>query len=515
MIFHFLEQSADLYPDKQAVIHNGKSVTYHDVEFRANRIANWLIESGVHSGERVALLYRNSIEYIVYYYGILKAGAVVVPLNTGLDQATLYTMMADCSVSGLITEKYFEHVVNGCVESGELGLKFIVFDERSGTKTLFKGICSIHSEIEANCSARRPAVNINEDNMSSIIYTSGSTGKPKGVVLTHRNIVENTKSIVSYLKLTQSDKIMVILPFYYVYGKTLLNTHFAVSGTVIIDNGFTFPNAVLKNIIKYGATGFAGVASSYSILFDRTKINQMDFPDLRYLTQAGGHMPADVKKQLLRVLPDKEIFVMYGATEASARLAYLKPNELKTHIFSIGKPIPNVRMKIVDDAGAEVANGKEGEIIAMGPNIMKGYWDAPEETHKVLKNNWYHTGDIGRKDDSGFFYVSGRMRDMIKVGIHKVSATEVEDTLHNHPDILEAAVVGIQDPVLGEAVRAFVVPSNGMTLNQDDVIGFCQDMLVAYKRPKEIVIINELPKNEAGKILKRELSGIHENLVVG
>ena len=227
-------------------------------------------------------------------------------------------------------------------------------------------LCGIYSSY----SAKRPQVQLIDKDLSSIIYTSGSTGKPKGVMLTHLNIVANTRSIVSYLGLATNDRCMVVLPFYYVYGKSLLNTHFAVSATVIIDNRFAFPNAVLKNMIGEKVTGFAGVPSTYSILLNKSSLAKMNFADLRYLTQAGGHMPASIKKRLVEIFPDQDIYIMYGATEASARLSYLDPKALPNKINSIGKAIANVELRVLGQNGGEATTGEGGEIVAKGSNLM-------------------------------------------------------------------------------------------------------------------------------------------------
>jgi acyl-CoA synthetase (AMP-forming)/AMP-acid ligase II len=232
---------------------------------------------------------------------------------------------------------------------------------------------------------------------------------------------------------------------------------------------------------------------------------QKDFPDLRYITQAGGHMPVGVKQKLIDLLPGKDIYIMYGATEASARLSYLEPQYLSAKINSIGKAIPNVEIKVFNEEGVSVAVEEEGELVARGGNLMDHYWNNPEGTAQVLRNGWYYTGDIGFRDEDGFFFVTGRKRDMIKIGIYKVSAVEIEEILHRCPGILEAAVVGIHDDVLGEAACAFVVRDNKKNLSLESVLRFCDEHLSNYKVPKRVVFIENLPKNEAGKIMKQQL----------
>jgi len=507
LIHHFLENSADTNPEKEAVVHGNQRFSYLEIEKKANQIANWLLTSSISKGDRVAILLKNSIEYICSYYGVLKTGGIVVPLNTGLESQELKQMLRDCSPRALITENYFSKIIHELSAKQTSPLfKFLAIADGDKIPKDIKLSNLSHDTfptIYQNYSHSRPEVKIIDQDLSSIIYTSGSTGRPKGVMLTHLNIVTNTSSIISYLHLTQKDRCLAVLPFYYVYGKTLLNTHFMVSGTVIIDNRFTFPNAVLKTMVKEQATGFSGVPSTYSILLNKSSIAKMSFPTLRYLTQAGGHMSAEAKKRLLKIFQDKEIFIMYGASEASARLSYLDPKELPKKINSIGKPIANVALDIFNKNGETAKCGEEGEILARGSNIMIGYWNRPEDTKKVIKNGWYYTGDLGIKDEEGFFYITGRKRDMIKVGTYKVSAVEIEEILYKYPQVHEAAVIGIPDEILGESLKAFIVLNTKSNHTKEKIIQFCQKTLPIYKVPKEIVFSDTLPKNESGKILNQ------------
>lgn len=501
LIHHFLENSADQKPDSEAVVHGKNRFSYREVEHMANKIANWLITQGIRKGQRIALLLRNSVSYIASYYGILKAGGVVVPLNTGLEADELKAMLVDCSPEIFISENHFSDTIQNIFSEKELYIRWLVMIEEQECAAPCEKISL--TEIYQNNSGTRPVLKIIDQDLSSLIYTSGSTGKPKGAVLTHLNVVSNTKSISSYLELTHTDRCMVILPFYYVYGKTLLNTHFLVSGTVVIDNRFTFPNIILNTMLQERATGFAGVPSTFSILLNRSILKKMTFPDLRYITQAGGHMPLEVKDELLSHFFDKKIYIMYGATEASARLSYLEPEYLPMKKNSIGKAIPNVEIKVMKEDGKETVAYEIGEIAARGSNIMRGYWNKPDETSKVLKNGWYYTGDLGYADEEGFLFVTGRKRDMIKVGIYKVSALEIEEVLYKFPGLHEAAVIGIPDEVLGEALAAFVVMSHPE--NESDIISFCEKRLPQYKVPRKIVFTDTLPKNESGKIMKQKL----------
>jgi acyl-CoA synthetase (AMP-forming)/AMP-acid ligase II len=299
---------------------------------------------------------------------------------------------------------------------------------------------------------------------------------------------------------------MVVLPFHYIYGKSLLNTHFFVGASVVVDNRFLYPNVILQTMRDQRVTGFAGVPSTYSILLNRSNIGSQKFADLRYLTQAGGALAPAIQKEVVKAFAPAKLFVMYGATEASARLSYLDPVDLPRKWGSIGKAIPNVELYVADEYGNPRPNGEEGELVARGSNIMSGYWNHPEETDRVLRKDLYFTGDIGRMDDEGFIYIVGRSKDMIKIWGNRVSAKEIEDALHEHPAIIEAAVIGIPDEVLGEAPKAFLVIDKSQKGKiEEELPSFLQTQLAIYKIPKFYEILDSLPKSDSGKILKQKL----------
>jgi acyl-CoA synthetase (AMP-forming)/AMP-acid ligase II len=254
-----------------------------------------------------------------------------------------------------------------------------------------------------------------------------------------------------------------------------------------------------------GATGFSGVPSTYAILLGKSAVRKMEFPALRYLTQAGGAMAPTLIREVMEVFNGKKLFVMYGATEASARLSYLPPEDLPRKVGSIGKPIPNVELRLIKDNGEEAGRDEVGEIVATGANIMQGYWNQPEETKAVLTAHGFHTGDLGRVDDEGFFYVVGRKRDMIKSAGNRVSAKEIEETILEHPNILETAVIGVPDQFIGEAICAYIVPKNGVPVPSEELIAYCKERLPEYKVPRSVIVRESLPKNASGKIMKEEL----------
>ncbi len=499
LIHHFLESSTKSFPDKIALVHEDVRASYAQINAAANRLAHWIISRGIAPGDRVAILLENSLEYVVSYYGILKTGAVAVPLSTDLKPDTLKPLLAELEAKILISNFRFERLLQATnLTTGlALVLKQPKLFQSSPAAPLFSWDEILAGENDAN-----PDLTLPETQLASIIYTSGSTGKPKGVMLSHANITSNTCSICQYLQLTADDIQMVVLPFFYVMGKSLLNTHFAVGGRVVINNKFAFPATVLQQMAAEKITGFSGVPSTYAYLLHRSPLKKYrdQLPSLRYCSQAGGHMAKTVKEELRRVLPPhSDIYVMYGATEASARLSYLEPDFFAAKIDSIGKAIPGVQLKILDEQGRKRKTGKIGELVATGPNIMAGYWRDPESTAEKLDEHGYHTGDQGYIDTDGFFFLVGRRDNQLKVGGHRINTQEIEDILLADGQLIEATVLGIPDPLLGNRLTALVVPAAG-DVSTEDLLRRCAAILPKHKLPSTIKFLRALPKKTSGKI---------------
>jgi len=507
LINHFLENSAKAFGEKDAVWHHGKWKTYSQIDRMANQLGNYLVSAGVERGDRVAILYENSFEYIAAYFAVLKAGGVTVALNTETTSESLVYLLNHSNAKAIVCQaKYFKYILPGLDEMPEL--KHVIANH-SRPQEVIGSKCSQEAmslqEIFENgddCQLESKCIDID---LASIIYTSGSTGKPKGVMLTHQNVVHNTMSIAKYLKLTEDDRVMVVLPFYYVYGQSLLTTHFCVSGSVVIENGLMYPQVMLETMRDMEATGFAGVPSSFLILLDRTAVREFEFEKLRYLTQAGGAMAPGTQKQVAEVFDKSELFIMYGATEAAPRLTYVPPERLKDKWGSIGRAVENVEVFVADEHGKRLGAGEEGEIAARGSNIMAGYWRDPLGTVEVLRDGVYYTGDLGVMDEEGFLYVVGRKKEIIKSGGFRVSSKEVEEALLEHADVHEAAVVGVVDEIFGEAIKAFVVPRSGITICLDAIKCHLKDILPSFKHPRYFEVIASLPKNQSGKIMKTKL----------
>jgi acyl-CoA synthetase (AMP-forming)/AMP-acid ligase II len=345
-----------------------------------------------------------------------------------------------------------------------------------------------------------------ESDDAMILYTSGTTGAPKGVTLTQRNLRANTDSIVQYLGLDERERVLVVLPFYYSYGHSVLLSHVAVGGCLVIDNRFAYPAVILDTLERERVTGFPGVASTFNLLMAKTNLGERSFPQLRYFTTAGGALAPAALARLRQLLPGTTPVVMYGQTEAAARLSYLPPADLDRKAGSIGRGIPGVTLEVLDEEGRPAASGTTGEIVASGANIMRGYWNDPKETAAVIDAQgrlW--TGDLARADEDGYLWVVGRKRDMIKSGAFRINPKEIEDLLGELEDVVQAAVLGLPDDILGERMVACVMLREGAALDEAAVLSFLKQRLPHWKQPQAVRFLPDLPRTGSGKVQKHIL----------
>ena len=475
----------------------------------ANRFACLYLKCGVARGDRIVIALDNGLEFVAAYLGAMKAAAVAVPLPSGPRSDRLGRAVLDCAPLICLVNDAIAHEVTPDHASPLTAVPHIfVLRDHSRRQESQSRFHDLKNALES-CDDTTADVRSIDLDLAAIIYTSGSTGEPKGVMLTHRNIVSNTRSIIHYLELTSADRVMCVLPFHYVYGLSLLHTHLAVGGTVVVDNRFAFPNVVLAAMQEHRVTGFAGVPSTFALLLHRSGLADADFPSLRYVTQAGGNMPVPRILEWLQRGPQIPFWVMYGATEASARLTCLPPSKLREKVGSIGRPIPNVEVSIVKDGGERAAPGEIGELVARGSNIACGYWNDASETNRKFSPQEYRTGDLGYADEDGYLFLVGRLHDIIKVGAHRVGAREIEDVLHEHPAVHDAAVVGALHPILGEVAVAFVVLKHEVPDAVRALTTFCAMRLSSHKVPARLVLRSELPKLAGtGKIDKSALRSL-------
>ena len=491
-----LERWAALRPDAPALVVADRVVSYETLNRLANRFAHLFEASGVVPGERVVLALENGVNLVAAYFGVLKAGAVAVPMPAGARSDRLPAAIADCRPRVCVIDGATARGVGPGGITERVPMMYVDapgVEAATGMRPLAPALAACGEEARSGASG--------PGDLAAIIYTSGSTGEPRGVMLSHGNFVANARSIVAYLGLTKADRVMCVLPFSYVYGLSILHTHIGVGGSLVVENRAAFPNVVLASMAEHAVTGFAGVPSTFALMLHRSNLDEVHLPHLRYVTQAGGPMsPSRIDEWLARG-PKADFYVMYGATEAAARLTYLPPAELARKRGSIGRAIPDVEVRVLTDDGRVAQPGEVGELVARGPNIASGYWNRPEETAERFGAEGYRTGDLGYADDDGCLYIVGRRHDMIKVGANRVGAREIEDVLHEHPAVHEAAVVATPHDLLGEAPVALVSLKGALADAETELRAFCATRLTAYKVPVRVTVVTELPKLPAtGKV---------------
>jgi long-chain acyl-CoA synthetase len=483
-------------PDQPAVYFGGQVLTHGQIRAAAYDWARRLLQHGFAQGDRVGLLAENSPFFIVAYLGVIRAGLCAMPFPVDCSEKTLEQIADATGMKLMLVSARFRNRV----EPTALRLGIAVEDES----------CAL--PVAADLPCEFPAIDPGRD-LAAIMLTSGSTGQSKGVMVTHRNIECNTQDIINYLGLSAADHTMCVLPFYYCYGTSLLHTHLMAGASLVLNNRFMFPEKVLDEMAEKQCTGFAGVPSTYQILLRKTRFVQRSFPALRWLQQAGGKLPNPLIQEIRRAFPQVRLFIMYGQTEATARLSYLPPGQVDDKLGSIGRGLPHTRLEVLKADGLPVQPGSDevGEIVASGDNITLGYWNDPDETRCFFRNGRLFTGDMARVDQDGYIYIVERARDFIKAMGNRVSPKEIEEVLSEMPQVVEAAVIGVPDEIWGEAVKAYLTTSQPGQLTAEDVRLHCLRRLPNYKVPEYIEFLSQMPKTTTGKVAKEVLRRMATN----
>ncbi len=510
LVRDFLESTAQRLPEKTALICGGQRRSYGEIDRLANRLANALIQSGVRRGDRVGIFLNNCVEAVVSVFAILKASATFVMINRTTKADKLQYILNDCGAVALITDGAAMREGTDLPNPGIPSLQTLVIAcDNEATFATRNGGTLTFDTIERRFPASRPArANIDLD-LACLIYTSGSTGEPKGVMSDHSNVIFASGSIIQYIGNVESDVVINILPLSFDYGLYQLFMTFQFGGTLILGNSFAYPGAVLEQIEAERVTGFPGVPTIFAMLV-RMDLSGYDLSSLRYLTNTAAALPASHVAGIRRQFPQARLFSMYGLTETK-RTLYLPPEDLDRHPGSVGIPIPGTEAWIENEAGQRAERGEIGELVVRGRHVMRGYWNAPEATAQRYRpgplpgERLCRTGDLFRQDADGYFYFVGRKDDIIKSRGEKVAPKEVENVLYELPDVASAAVVGVPDPILGQAIKAILVLNDGAELAAADVVAHCRARLEDFMVPRHVEFRDSLPTTSSGKISRKAL----------
>jgi len=507
----FLELHAQKSPDKTALVCGEQSLSYQDLEEQCNRLAHALSDEGVQRGDRVAVYLENSVEAVVAIFAILKAGAVFLLLHPTTKTEKLTYVLNNARAKGLITHARKRTTVEPCLGKTP-HMETVVFVGQevdvigNGHKRVLAWDKLVAQYHQAVLPPPKQAIDVD---LAALIYTSGSTGTPKGVVLTHLNIVSAATSITTYLENTADDIILNVLPLSFDYGLYQILMGFKVGGTVVLERSFAYPHAVLEKMRQERVTGFPVVPTIAAMLL-QMDLTKYHFPCLRYITNTGASLPPSHLLQLRTLFPQTRIYSMFGLTECK-RVSYLPPSQIDVRPTSVGKAMPNVEVYIVDEQGQRLPPGQVGELVVRGSNVMQGYWELPEETAKMLKpgplpgERVLYTGDLFHMDAEGYLYWVGRRDDFIKSRGEKVSPKEIENVLYSLDGVALAAVVGVPDTILGQAIKAVITLKEGAHLTEKDVVRYCAQHLEEFMIPKLVEFRTNMPKTSNGKIAKQAL----------
>lgn len=480
---YLLAQAA---PGEVALVEGDRHCTYGELRSAAGTLAAELAALGLPAGSRVGVLGANSLFWVAAYLAVMKLGHVAVPFS---DKLTVDDVRRNARIAGCAA---------------------VFADRRSARRfsaAFADGLAVVTDEaLRAGREPYWPAPAPADPGADAVLmFTSGTTSAPKAVRVTHGNIQANTDSIIEYLGLRSDDRVLVILPFFYCYGASLLHTHLRCGGRVVLCNSFVFPETALDVLEREECTVLAGVPSSFQLLLRASTFTQRPLQSLRLIQQAGGKLPPVLIQELVAAKPAAQLFVMYGQTEATARLSYLPPGRLREKLGSIGRGIPGVDLRVLNEEGEPVAPGERGEIYAAGANISPGYYRDPEGSAAKFTLRGLRTGDLATVDEDGYIFIVDRRDDFIKSWGHRVSSQEVEAAALRLGTLVSAAVVGVPSEEAGEAVVLFAAARPGTQVTADEVLAVCRRHLPKYMVPRTVLLLDTMPLNGNGKIAKPRL----------
>lgn len=502
--------SVERHPEKDAIIVEGKSYTYAELYDASSRLAKALIERGVQRGDRIAIYMDNTWPCIVSIYAVLLSGGVFFTINPQTKTDKLEFVLNNSESKLLLTDSHLAKVYIPALENTPL-VKNVISSGKELDDVELKDI-SIESfdEVLSNNQPIDSPVNVIPNDLAALIYTSGSTGFPKGVMQTHQSMVFAAWSLIEYQRLSENDRILLVLPLAFDYGLYQLLMTIKLGATLVIERSFTFPVKVYQRMEEQSVTVFPAVPTIFAMMISAHKKKKLSFPSITRITNTAAALPADFIPYLQEIFPNALIYKMYGLTECK-RVCYLEPELIDINPRSVGRAIPGTEVYLLSPEGKPVPVGEPGILYVRGPHIMAGYWKDPERSAKMLKagdipgERVLCTHDLFKIDEDGLLYFIGRSDDIIKTRGEKVSPVEVENILHGIAGIKEVGIIGVQDDILGQAIKAFVVLETNSDLNDKKIKKYCLSHLENFMVPSEFIFIDKLPKTSNGKIDKKVL----------
>jgi len=480
--------------DKTAAFFANDTISYKELNIRSNKLAHGLIDLGIEPENMVSIMLPNSLEFLTAYFGVIKSGATMVPINIMFKVPAVEYILNNSEAKAVITSRGFLPLLKKC----ELDYleNIILVDEKEEE--------TIHIDEFADKSDKLPELqNVDEQSVAACLYTSGTTGDPKGAMLTHHNLIYDTEATIEHLHVDDTGRYICVLPMFHAFAETVCMLMPIFLGADIVIAEKFLPEKVLRTIQEKNVTFFTGVPTMYTALLNVKNRDQYNLSHLKLCLSGGAAMPQQIMKEFEETF-NVTIIEGNGPTETSP-VAYANPPKGIRKPTSVGLPIPGTAVKIVDKDDNELPRGEIGEIAVKGDNVMKGYFKNPEATKKALRGGWFHTGDLGKMDEDGYIYIVDRKKDMINVGGMNVYPREIEEQLYKHPKILEAAVVAAKDELRGEIPKAVIVLKEGETATEREIRTYCMEYFANYKIPKLVDFVDELPKGTTGKIDKKVL----------
>ena len=501
-IGHLLARSALLYPEKVAVIDGARRFTYRELNRRTNALAQAMVELGVRKGDRVAILMPNRSEFLEVLFAAAKLGAIAVPINLRLAPPEVQFILADSGACILFYDALVAPLARDAVARTAVRVLVEANDSSSnGTNHPLRYEALLEKHLQAT---REPEAQVSFFDPHLMMYTSGTTGRPKGAVLTHSNTVWNAVNVLLTEEgLETRDVVLTVAPMFHIGGLNIHTLPALFKGcTVVLERQFD-PRRTLEVVEKERVTVLFLVPAMWQALMWLPDFDRYDLSSLRILVSGGAPCPLTViqffQSRGFRFLEG------FGMTETAPDVAILSSRDAERKNGSVGLPVHAVQLRIVDETGRDVSPGEVGELVVRGPNVCAGYWNDAEATREAFRDGWFHTGDLARQDDEGFYYIVDRKKDMLISGGENVYPVEIEQVLVKHPKVREVAVVGAPDERWGEVPVAFVVVKPGESLTLDEVAAWCEGKLARFKIPKQLHIVEQLPRNATGKVLKHVL----------